>query len=112
MISRDGIKVAMTTTGSATPGFEELRRNYRYNGDKPLEDTPAQQLAGGEARTERREKRIAEFAAALADLGETDPAEAPNPAVIEAGKRIGVGEKTAKSYRTAIRQQRQEAAGA
>jgi hypothetical protein len=93
----------MTTTGSVTPGFEELRKNYSYGGDKPLKDVPACQLAGGAARTERRERRITEFAAVLAGLGVTDPWKVTNSAVIAAGVQVGVGERTAMSYRTALR---------
>jgi hypothetical protein len=54
--------------------------------------------------------RIASFGDALRDLGQPDPATAPLAAVIEAGKRVGVGERTAKRYRAALlKQQRGDA---
>lgn len=81
---------------------------YRYGGDKPLGSDGDRQLPGCVARTARREKRIAEFAAVLADLGEADPWKAGNPAVIEAGKRVGVGRKTAIGYRTELRKRQQQ----
>ncbi len=104
-------EVTATTVGQGNPAHVETGGYYKYNKDpdwvpndpRYRETIPAYRLAGGEARTERREKRILEFAAVLADLGEPDPWHAPNPVVIEAGKRVGVGEKTAMSYRTALR---------
>ena len=97
------IEVTYSTMGQSSPASAGEGKWYRYGGTKPLGTTEDRQLPGCAARTERREKRIAEFAAALADLGEPDPWKVKNPAVIEAGKRVGVGEKTAKGYRTELR---------
>jgi hypothetical protein len=109
------ITVTYSTIGQAGPASVSEGRWYRYNGDRPLEAIPERQMAGGAARTERRERRITEFAAALADLGEPDPWKVTNSAVIAAGVQVGVGEKTAMSYRTALRKrqpQHEEAPGA
>lgn len=83
---------------------------YRYGGDKPLRATEDRPLPGCAARTERRERRIAEFAAALADLGQPDPWKAANPVVIAAGVIVGVSEKTAKGYRTELRKRQPQGA--
>lgn len=99
------------TSGQVTPGLETISGGYRYQKDptwtpndpRYRRDRPALLTAGSEERTARREKRIDEFAAALAELGEPDPWEATKRAVIAAGVIVGVGEKTAKSYRTALR---------
>lgn len=112
------ITVTATTMGQGNPAHVDERKNYRFRGDP---DWPANRSryedggdlacrraanAGGEVGAEARRRRLAEFTAALADLGEPDPEEAPNAKVIEAGKRVGVTAKTAKAYRTALRKQR------
>jgi hypothetical protein len=74
---------------------------------KYRENTSERLLAGAAAHMARRRGREDQFAAILAELGVTDLADAPLAAIIEAGKRVGVGEKTAKSYRTALKR-RQE----
>lgn len=105
MISRDGIKVAMTTTGSVTPGFEERRKNYVYGGDKHDEPgTRRDRLGSGPGSGERRRKRIDDFEAALRDKG-YDPAANVIPAAVlrEAGSRVGVGVDTARDYRAELR---------
>lgn len=112
------ITVTATTLGQGNPAHVDERKNYKFRGDP---DWPADRTryedggdlackraadAGGAVGAEARRKRLVEFTAALAELGEPDPAKAPNAKVIEAGKRVGVRAKTAKSYRTAIKQQR------
>jgi hypothetical protein len=104
-VSIRGTKLASgPITGTPVGGW------YRYGGDKPLRTTEDRPLPGCEARTERREKRIAEFAAALADLGQPDPWKVKNPVVIEAGERVGVGRKTAMGYRTELRKRQPQGA--
>lgn len=97
-------KATSPTIGRSSAGEH---KPYRYGGNRPLEDITERQMAGSRARTARREEKIREFAVILAELGYPDPVEAPNLACVEAGKRVGVGDKTAKSYRTALKQQRE-----
>lgn len=103
--------VTASTMGQSSPASVAEGRWYTYRGSRPLGDTPPEATAGGAARTARRERRIDAFAAALASLGETDPWHVTRPVVIKAGRMVGVQEKTAMGYRTALRQrqpQRQE----
>jgi hypothetical protein len=94
------------TGGSVTPGYEF--KLYVYGGDKPLHAEKAERLlAGAAAHIARRRGREDQFAAILTELGVTDLGNAPLAAIIEAGKRVGVGEKTAKSYLAALKR-RQE----
>jgi hypothetical protein len=112
------ITVTASTIGQSNPSQVSEGKPYRYRGDpswtpgdaRYRQNIPAHQLAGGEARAERREKRITEFVAALAELGVTDPWHADNSPFIAAGRKVGVGEKTALSYRTALRQRQPEEA--
>lgn len=105
------IEVTATTMGQSNPSHVAAGKYYKFRGDpdwvpndaRYRETIPAHQLAGGAERAARRERRIDAFAVALAGLGVTDPANAANTAVIAAGRIVGVGEKTAKSYRTALR---------
>lgn len=105
------IEVTYSTMGQSSLASAREGGGYRYQRDpdwtpndpRYRRDRPARLTAGSEERTARRERRIDEFAAALAGLGEPDPWKAANPAVIAAGVIVGVGEKTAKSYRTALR---------
>jgi hypothetical protein len=113
------ITVTASTIGQSSASPVTLSGGYKYRGDPDWvpgdaryrePGSPANRMAagsGGAVNTERRQERLRGFAAALADLGHPDPVQAPNPAVVEAGERIGVGEKTAKSYRTELKQQRQ-----
>ena len=104
------------TSGPVTPGLEAISGGYHYQGDlswtpndvRYREAIPPSCLAGGAVISSRREQRIAQFKAALAELGYPDPAVAPATAVIKAGRQVGVGDKTAKRYRTMLKQ-RQEA---
>ena len=102
------IQGANLTGGSVTPGRQFVP--YVYNGDKPLHAEKAEtMLAGAAANMARRRGREDRFAAILAELGVTDLRDAPDDAVREAGKRVGVGEKTAKSYRTALKRRQENA---
>ena len=105
-------KIIGSTMGQSTPatvaedtGSYHWRKHPDWYPGNPAyrENAAACQLAGAAARTERRERRIAEFAAAIAGLGEPDPWEVTNTAVIAAGRIVGVGEKTAMGYRTELR---------
>ena len=97
------IEVTYSTMGQSSPASAAEGKWYRYGGDKPLAATRDRQIAGCVARSERRERRIDEFAAALAGLGETDPWAVTRPAAIKAGEMVGVKEKTALGYRTELR---------
>ena len=115
------IVVTASTMAEANPSQVTASRPYRWrkkpdwtpNDPRYRENTPAGLVpgSGGAVNTSRRTARLAGFTAALAALGYPDPVNAPDRAVIEAGKRVGVGEKTAKSYRTALKQQRREQEG-
>lgn len=113
------IEVTYSTIGQSGPSPVTLGGGYRYRGDpnwpadrSRYEDggdlaRKAAANAGGAVGAEARRRRLAEFTAALAGLGEPDPVKAPNAKIIEAGKIVGVGVKTAKAYRTAIKKQQQ-----
>jgi hypothetical protein len=104
--------------GQANPYQLGADRAYKYRGDpdwvpgdpryRDGGDLAAKAAAnaGGAVGAVARRKRLLEFTAILATLGEPDPVKAPNTAVIEAGRRIGIGDKTAKGYRTALKKQR------
>ena len=107
-----------STMGQSSPataaegsGWYKFKKDPNWPEDRSAyadEGSAARKMAagsGGAVQAKARQERLAEFAAVLAELGEPDPEEAPNPAVIEAGRRIGVGGKTAKSYRTELKQQ-------
>lgn len=118
MKTHQGIRVSSSTAGSPTPGFEHLSGGYHFQRDptwtpndpRYRETIPAPSTAGGSAIRKVREGRIAKFAGILADLDYPDPRDAPPSAVREAGKRVGVGWKTARSYRAALLKQQQETA--
>jgi hypothetical protein len=99
--SRDGIKVAATTSGPVAPsGFWHLRENYVYGGNIPLE--PPREAVGGAANASRRAARLERFAVVLAELSAGRPEHASDAHVRKAGELVGVGEKTAKAYRKAL----------
>ena len=107
-----GIKLTGGSATSRPSGGNYQWRQYPdwYPGNpKYTENRPERLLAGAAAHIARRREREDKFAAILAELGVTDLRDAPDDAVREAGKRVGVGEKTAKSYRTALKR-RQESA--
>lgn len=104
--------VATPLTGGSATYLPEFKP-YVYAGDRPLATdalSKAPPGSGADVKMAARRARLELFAAILKELGEPDPVKAPNPACVEAGKRVGVGQKTALSYRTAIKQQRERAA--
>ena len=103
----EGIRVSSSTAGNVSPlSFEHLRVNYRYGGDKPLEDDPVPgPNAGAAARTSHREARKARFAAILAEHGHTDlTVRIPPRVFIKAGEQVGVTAKIARKYLAELRQ--------
>lgn len=106
-------EVTASTLGHANASHATLSKPYRWRGNPDWEPghpayretTPAPFTAGGAAIREIRAGRIASFGDALRDLGHPDAATAPLAAVIEAGTRVGVGERTAKRYRAALEKQ-------
>jgi hypothetical protein len=103
--------VTYSTIGRANPAEIEGRKNYRWSGepDKADKGPGARAMrpgSAGEVNATRREKRLQEFAAVLADLGYPDPWDATPAAVIEAGKQAGVGDRTAKSYHSQLKRRR------
>jgi hypothetical protein len=112
-----GFRVNPLTTGSPSHKFEHLSGGYYYQKDptwKPndarYKETVKPPLTSGSASGgSLREGRIASFGEALRDLGYQNPRNASTAAVIEAGKRVGVGEKTARKYRAALLKQREAA---
>jgi hypothetical protein len=110
MRSRDGIKVAMSTSGSVTPGYADQRQPYRWRGVPGWtpgdvrfreENRPG---PGGAANASRRHARLERFGVVLAELTAGEPERASDAHVREAGKAVGVGEKTAREYRKALLQ--------
>lgn len=98
----------------ANPSQLTLSRPYRWRktpgwvpGDPRFreENRPA---PGGVANTTRRHARLERFAVVLTHLAD-GPEDATDADIREAGKAVGVGEKTAREYRKALLQQRGEA---
>lgn len=81
-------RVNPVTAGTPSHKFEHLRVNYVYGGDKKDEPAPPPPTLGGLARTYERRQRTARFAV-LRSQGIS---------VLEAGKRVGVQPKTARTY--------------
>lgn len=106
-----------STLGHANASHATLSKPYRWRGNPDWEPghpayretTPAPFTAGGAAISSLRAERIARFGDALRDLGYPVSRTAPIAAVIEAGRRVGVGEKTARAYRAALVRQQREA---
>ena len=100
--------VIHSTMAQANPSQLTLSRPYRWRktpgwvpGDPRFreESRPA---PGGVANTTRRNARLERFAVILGD-----PEGATDADIREAGKAVGVGEKTAREYRAELlRQQR------
>ena len=114
MRSRDGIKVAMSTAGSVTPGYADQRRPYRWRGVPGWtpgdvrfreENLPG---PGGAANASRRHARLERFAVILTHLAD-GPEDATDADIREAGKAVGVGEKTAREYRRALLREEESA---
>ncbi len=102
--------VRASTTGTPAPGLEHIGKWYRYEGrpgwpadpathDQPGAKTPLKGYASREAG--RRQQRIAACAAALAEICDA-PEDATPEQVRRAGAAAGVGERTAREYRTAL----------
>ena len=95
--------VIHSTMAQANPSQLTLSRPYRWRktpgwvpGDPRFreESRPA---PGGVANTTRRNARLERFAVILGD-----PEGATDADIREAGKAVGVGEKTAREYRKAL----------
>lgn len=78
------------------------RKNYVYNGGKPLASEPANSAPGGAANASRRRARVERFAVILTELTAGDLERASGAHVRKAGELVGVGEKTAREYRKAL----------
>jgi hypothetical protein len=109
MRSRDGFTVTMTTTGSVTPRPEGNGNYYKWRGDPEwvpgdirfrVENQPA---PGGAANAGRKHARIDRFAVVLTEISAGGPVSDAH--VREAGRLVGVGERTAREYRKALREQ-------
>jgi hypothetical protein len=101
--------VIASTMGQPNPGLVTSGKPYRWRGIpgwKPgderfrEENRPA---PGGRANTARKRARLERFAAALAPAG--GPERASDADIREAGKAVGVGEKTARKYRADLLRQ-------
>ena len=99
--------VVYSTIGQSS--HEADRINYTYGGDKPYEGPDKEKVhvpnpKGGifPDSSERKQKRLKAFREALDELGGID---APMRAVVEAGRRIGVADRTATNYRAELRRQ-------
>ena len=97
------IRATSLTSGSVTPDLESISGGYKYRGDSSWtpgdarfreENRPA---PGGVANTTRKNARLERFAVILGD-----PDGATDADIREAGKAVGVGEKTAREYRKAL----------
>jgi hypothetical protein len=94
-MTRNSVRVVMTTTGSVTPGNATLSRPYRYRGisdwvpNDPRYREPTAPSAGTVARSGERLRRLTEFARLRNEEGLN---------VTEAGKRLQVAFKTASTY--------------
>ena len=103
------------TSGPITPGLEAISGGYRYQKDpawtpndpRYRAGNPDRVLAGCVARTARRQERLTQFAGILSELGYHDIEHVPPAVVTIAGRRLGVAAKTARAYRTELKQQRQ-----
>ena len=95
--------VVYSTMAQASPSQVTLSRPYRWRGVEGWtpgdarfreENRPA---PSGVANTTRRHARLERFAVILGD-----PDGATDADIREAGKAVGVGEKTAREYRKAL----------
>jgi hypothetical protein len=85
------ITVTMTTTGSVTPGFEELRKDYVYGGKQPhVPDTSGRHRTptAAAARAEEREERYRRFC----ELRKKGVGK------IAAGAEVGIARRAAARY--------------
>jgi hypothetical protein len=103
------IIVTASTLGQSNPAELEGRRNYTWNGD-PAKSEAARTVPyvakpdGGPGSTARKQARLDGFAAALSEQG-YDVWTATGKAVVEAGRRVGVGYETARGYRNELKRQ-------
>ena len=106
--------VVMTTMGQANPSQVTLSKPYRWRGVKGWtpgdvrfreETRPG---PGGAANATRRHARLERFAAILTHLAD-GPGDATDADIREAGKAVGVGEKTAREYRKALLREQENA---
>jgi len=105
--------VVYSTIGQASPSQVTLSKPYRWRGVEGWtpgdarfreENRPA---PSGVANTTRRHARLERFAVILTHLAD-GPGDATDADIREAGKAVGVGEKTAREYRKALLRQRGE----
>jgi hypothetical protein len=105
------ITVTASTLGQSNPAEVEGRKNYKFRKDPnwphdrsawTQDPPPGIVPADTRCSTDRKRVRLETFEAALRDLGYT-PKSAPGSAVIEAGRRAGVGADTAREYRKELR---------
>jgi hypothetical protein len=85
------ITVTMTTTGSVTPGFEELRKDYVYGGKQPhVPDASGRHRTptAAAARAEEREDRYRRFC----ELRKKGVGK------IAAGAEVGIARRAAARY--------------
>ena len=93
-------KATPLTSGSATIGAD--RKNYVYNGDKPIKDEP--RAACADANASRRRARLARFEVVLTELaGDLEHASAAD--IRRAGELVGIALKTARTYRAELLRQ-------
>ena len=106
--------VVYSTIGQSNPSHVTLSRPYRWRGDPtwtpgdPRFREETRPAPGGVANTTRRHARLERFAAILAHLAD-GPADATDADIREAGKAVGVGEKTAREYRKALLREQESA---
>jgi hypothetical protein len=93
-VTRNSIKVVMTTMGQANPAHVSERKDYKWNGDPgKSEAARTARPEGAPAVTEERAKRLEEFAGYL-DQGLT---------AVQAGRLLGVEPRTARTYEREVR---------
>lgn len=101
------VKVAFSTMGASSPASvaEDAGRSngYRWHGIpgwKPGRDPETLAAASTtEANRQRRRERVARFTAALKEIApHAKPGSWPSAAILEAGRRAGVGPSTAREY--------------
>lgn len=101
------IKATAITSGQSSPATlaEDAGHTsgYRWRGIPGWQPGQGQEdrrpVVSAERSHQRRQERIAAFAAVLKEIApHAKPGAYPLAALIEAGRRVGVGETTAKEY--------------
>jgi hypothetical protein len=90
------ITVTMTTTGSVTPGFEELRKDYVYGGKQPhVPDASGRHRTptAAAARAEEREERYRRFCELRKGVDGKE-----GMGKIAAGAEVGIARRAAARY--------------